>query len=223
MVERIIIILVCACITVIGLLILVAWDDDGSPIRTTPGEVANLAPGTQVLVEGWLADSAGSEENKFSILHLEGEDGEAVRLFLTFPVTNLVQGDRLRVFGKVSLYRGEVEVVVLSPEHIEVLPDGARIHEGALSSLVQRPWLFEGSEVMIQVQVATLPMEDLDGDTLWCIVTGPEIDSDVTAFAQLGPDISEGIFEPGTRLDLRVMVRYDPSSGFVYLEVLGLA
>ena len=223
MVERTIIIMVCASIAVIGLLILVAWDDDGSLIMTTPGEVAQLAPGTHVLVEGWLADSAVSEENTFSILNLEGEDGRAVQLFLTFPVTNLVQGDRLRVIGQVSLYRGEVEVVVSSPEHIEVLADGAGVHKGALRSLVGRPWFFDGSEVTIQVEVATWPMEDLDGDTLWCIVTGPEGDDDVTAFAQLSPEISEGIFVPGTRLDLRVMVRYDPSSGFVYLEVLGLA
>ncbi|MCK4971391.1 MAG: hypothetical protein KAS77_12715 [Thermoplasmata archaeon] len=223
MVERIVIILVCASIVVTGLLVLVAWDYDDPPVRATPGEVADLAPGTEVLVEGWLVDDAGNGENTFSILRLEGEDGETVRLFLTFPVTNLVQGDRLRVIGKVSLYRGEVEVVVSSPEDIEVLPDGARIHEGALGSLIERPWLFEGSEVTIQVEVATWPMEDLDGDTLWCIVSVPDGDGDVTAFAQLGPDISEGIFEPGARLDLRVMVRYDPSSGFVYLEVLGLA
>lgn len=223
MVERIIIILVCACIVVTGLLILVAWEDDDPLIRTTPGEVVHLAPGTQVLVEGWMADSAATEANTFSILHLEGENGDAVRLFLTFPVTDLVKGDRLRVIGKVSLYRGEIEVVVSSPDDIEVLPDGGRTHDGALSALVERPWHFEGTEVSVQVQVATWPMEDLDGDTLWCIVTGTDDDGDVTAFAQLGPEISEGIFEPGKRLDLMVMVRYDPSSGFVYLEVLGLA
>jgi len=223
MVERIVIIAVCACIVVAGLLALASWDDDGSPTMTTPGGVAELAPGTQVLLEGWLTDSSVKGESTFSVLHLEGEEGEAVRLFLTFPATNLVQGDRLRVIGEVSLYGGEIEVVVSSPEDIVVLADGARIHNGALSSLVERPWLFDGPEVTVQVEVATWPMEDLDGETLWCIVTGPEGDGDVTVFAQLSTGISESIFEPGEKLDLRVMVRYDPSSGFVYLEVLGLA
>jgi len=223
MVERIIIILVCACIAVTGLLILVVWEGDDPPIITTPGEVGHLAPGTTVQVEGWLVEVAVTKENTFSILHLEGETGESVRLFITFPVVNLVQGDRLRVIGKVSLYRGEVEVVVSSLDHIEVLSDGGRTLDGALSSLIETPWHFEGSEVPVQIEVATWPMEDLGGDTMWCIVTVPEGDGEVMAFAQLGPDISEGIFEPGTRLDLMVMVRYDPSTGFVYLEVLGLA
>ncbi len=223
MVERIISILVFAGIVVTGTLALFAWDDDGPLTMTTPGEVAQLAPGTQVLLDGWLTDSVVSGENTFSVLHLEGEDGEAVRLFLTFPATNLVQGDRLRVIGKVALYGGEIEVVVSSPEHIEVLADGARIHNGALSSVVERPWLFDGPAVTIEVEVATWPMEDLDGDTLWCIVTGPDGDDDVMAFAQLSRGISEGMFEPGITLDLRVRVRYDPLSGFVYLEVLGLA
>jgi hypothetical protein len=223
MVERIIIILLCACVAVTGLLILVAWEDDDPAIKTTPGEVAQIAPGTRVMLEGWLVDGAVTGASSFAILHLEGENGDAVRLFITFPVTDLVPGDMLRVTGKVSLYRGEIEVVVSSPDDIEVLTDGVRTHDGTLRSLVERPWQFEGSEVSIRIDVATWPMEDLDGDTLWCIVTGPDDDDEVTAFAQLGPEISEGIFEPGTRLDLRVMVRYDPSSGFVYLEVLGLA
>ena len=225
MVDRTLAVIVCACLALAGTLALSAWYRDEPPLRVSLGDAVRLSPGTRVVVEGRLADRSDPTEPGFAILQLEDGSGGSLRAFLAFPEDTLLAGDVVRLTGVISLYDGNVELLVTLPEDLEVLSRGPDPDPGhvPLRDLMEEPWVYEGAEPLVQVEVVTWPMEDLDGGSCWCLVSGVDGGDETLAFAQLdGGTVQQGM-EPGALLDLRVAVRYDPSSGFVYLEVLGPA
>lgn len=223
MVERILAVLICACITVTGMLVMASWYREETFLRVSPADVDGLAPGTSVEVEGTIVERFEPSGYRFTVLQLEDTKGSSVKVFCAFAASDLTVGDRIRVRGIVSLYEGETEVVVDSSQYITVLSEGPQRDLATLSAILAEPWAFTDAEPLISVEVSTWPVCDQDKGASWCLVTEPDSVRGPLTFARFEGDGSTAELEPGTRLDLRVAVRYDPSSGFVYLEVLGTA
>jgi hypothetical protein len=200
---------------------LMSWMGRETPLEVRPGEVADVEVGTLVTVAGVVTD-VRSLGGGYTSLSLEDGPGGEVEVFLAFDPGTIQVGDGLQVTGRVTVYHGEVEVMVEDDHDLRVL-SRSRSPETSLARIVREPWLFEDSEPRVRVSVVTPPVADLNGEDLWCLLTDPEQPKGPCGLALLGPDIATGTWEAGVELDLRVAVRYDASSGFVYLEVLGLA
>ena len=71
------------------------------------------------------------------------------------------------------------------------------------------------------MRLACEPVADLGGGHIWFVVEEPDGVGDVTAIARLPSGPAGADLKMRTALDLRVAVRYDPSMGLYYLEVLG--
>ena len=221
MVERTLAVLICACITITGMLLLASWYREETFLKVSPSDVDGLAPGTSVEVEGTIVERFEPSGYRFTVLQLEDDLGARVKVFCAFVATDLVVGDEIRVRGIVSLYEGETEVVIDSPLHIKVLSTGPLRDLTSLGAILAEPWSFAEKEPLVPVEVSTWPVPDQDQGVMWCLVTEPDTVKGALVFVRFGSDEVPAELEPGTRMDLRVAVRYDPSAGFVYLEVLG--
>ena len=88
-----------------------------------------------------------------------------------------------------------------------------------LADLLEAPWGYQGMEPVVRATVMVEPVPDLNGEDWWCLV-GDAGEKGSAALVMAGPGVRMQDWEPGDELDLRVVVRYDASSGFVYLEAV---
>ena len=220
MVERQVIVLVCACMAVVGTMFLAAWMDREEPSRVNIGSLDRVEVGTLVVLEGTLVDCQEAGPRS-TLLDLGDDDGRSVDVFCAFPCQGLSPGVRISVTGRVSLYEGDLELVVEDREDLRVLrrPSSPPLD---LGDLLREPWAYEGMEPRVSVVVLTGPVVDQNGEDRWCLVGDVGIEG-TAALVLLGSWYQGDPWDEGDELDLRVVVRYDARSGFVYLEVLDVA
>jgi hypothetical protein len=221
MVERHIVLLVCACIAVVGTLALAAWLERETPRTVAIGDLDDVPVGTLVTLEGTVEGMPVSGP-KVSVVRLADATGDSISLFLGFSPDDLSTGTRVRATGRVAVYQGRLEVMVEDEGDLLVL-SRPRSPEMDLGGIVGEPWGFDGLEPLVEVVVLTAPIPDLNGEDWWCLVGEPSSGEGGGVLALIGPNVDAGVMEVGKEVDLRVAVRYDASSGFVFLEVLGLA
>lgn len=211
--------LVLGCIAIAcgGMMVLASLEEAPEYLEVGPGEVDGLAPGTLVIVEGEVGPEGTMDNGAFGTLVLVGGTGRAV-VFLRFPPPRLAPGDRVRVAGEVDLYQGRMEVVVDAPSDLTVLEGGVspRVR---LAELMSDPWSFRDLEPLVDAVVKEPPTPSPGSGERWCVVADPD-GTGSTAVAMLPPDADLGDWDSGAELELRVLVRYDPTRGLVYLEVL---
>jgi hypothetical protein len=217
MVERHLVIVVCACLAVVCTLALAAWISREVPTRVEIGELEGTEVGTLVTVEGRL-EGVREAGKGATVLTLEDGSGATVEVFCAFECSDLLPGTILVVTGRLSLYKGDLELVIEEKDGVSVR-GGAKNPMVDLADLVEEPWGYEGMEPVVRVKVMVEPVADLNGEDWWCLV-GEGADGGAGALALAGPGVRMRLWEPGDELDLRVLVRYDGSSGFVYLEVV---
>jgi hypothetical protein len=220
MVERQIVVLICACMAVIGTFALAVWLDRETPHLVDIGDLDGVQVGTLVRVEGTV-DGTPVEGPYVSVVRLVDATGNATSLFMSFPFEAIPPGTRVSATGRVAVYQGKVEVVVEGPEDIVVL-SRPRSPVMDLDDLVGEPWGFDGLEPKVRVTLLTTPLQDLNGEDRWCLVGKPSSGNGQGVLVLIGPHVEVGTLKVGDEVDLRVAVRYDASSGFVYLEVLDL-
>ena len=208
----------CTCIAVVGTLALAAWMAWETPLRVSPGELADVDVGTLVTMDGTLVGTP-MHGGDHTLLRLEDGEGGTAPVFLSFPTGPLHPGTELRVTGRVAIYKGEAEVVVDREDDLVILSKAVS-PEVDLVDLIKEPWRFEGMEPRLRVTVMTHPVADLNGEDMWCLVAEPSPVVGSSALALIGPGIDVETWNEGDERDLKVMVQYDASSGFVYLEVL---
>lgn len=218
MVKRYLMKVTCTCIAVVGTLALAAWMAWETPMRVSPGELAEVDVGTLVTMDGTLVGSP-MHGGDHTLLRLEDGEGGTAPVFLSFPTGPLHPGTELRVTGRVAIYKGEAEVVVDREDDLVILSKAVS-PEVDLVDLIKEPWRFEGMEPRLRVTVMTHPVADLNGEDMWCLVAEPSPVVGSSALALIGPGIDVETWKAGDERDLKVMVQYDASSGFVYLEVL---
>jgi hypothetical protein len=221
MVERHLVAMLCACIAIAGTFALAAWLDRESPMEVDIGEMDGIPVGTLVIVEGTVT---GFPVNgpEATVVTIEDATGNTTSLFLGFGLDELPKGARVSATGRVALYQGRTEVVVGDRADLTVL-NVPRSPEMDLEELVGEPWGFDGLEPTVRVAVLTHPVPDLNGEDWWCLVGDPSAPGSQGVLVMVGPSVETGGWRVGTEVDLRVAVRYDASSGFVFLEVLDLA
>ena len=208
----------CICIAVAGTLALAAWMAWEAPLRVSPGELAEVDVGTLVTMDGTLVGSP-MHGGDHTLLRLEDGEGGTAPVFLSFPTGPLNPGTELRVTGRVAIYKGEAEVVVDREDDLVIL-SRAVSPDVDLADLLREPWRFEGMEPRLRVTVMTHPVADLNGEDMWCLLAEPSNMDGAIALALIGPAIDVETWKAGDERHLKVMVGYDASSGFVYLEVL---
>jgi len=196
----------------------VAWE---SPARVDIGDLDDVDVGRLVVVEGTV-EGTPVDAGDVSVVLLGDGTGRTVPLFLAFPSDAISPGTRLRVTGRVDIYKGVIELVVKDKQDVIVLSRPRSPHVD-LDDLLYEPWGFDGMEPVVRVTILTDPMADLNGEDWWCLVTGHATGDMRGALVLFGPHLDVQDKKAGDELELRVAVRYDASSGFVYLEVLELA
>jgi hypothetical protein len=220
MADRQIVVALLACLAVVGTLALAAWISREVPEMVPIDGLDRVELGALVMVEGTL-EGTWSPGPESTVLTLTDGDGDGVDAFCDFSCDGLRPGARVRVTGRVTLYRGDVELVVHDREDVVVL-GSVRSPLVGVDELVGQPWAYEGMEPRVGAVVLTDPVADLNGEDWWCLVGEPTSDG-AGVLALVGPGLEAGTWRSGERVDLRVTVRYEASSGFVYLEVLDLA
>lgn len=216
MVDRHIIVVLFACLAVVGTVALAAWISRESPEMVPIDGLDRVELGTLVMVEGTL-EGTWCPGPETAVLTLSDGDGGSVEAFCGFSCDDIGKGARVRVTGRVSLYRGDVELVVEDREDVVVL-GRVRSPLVGVEELVGEPWAYEGMEPQVRAVVLTDPVADLNGEDWWCLV-GETSSDGAGVLALVGPGLEAGTWRSGDQMDLRVVVRYDGSSGFVYLEV----
>jgi hypothetical protein len=217
MVDRHLVIVVCACIAVACTLALAAWMTREVPMQVAIGELEGVEVGTLVTVEGELEGVRAAGKGS-TVLTIADGSGASVDAFCSFDRSELLSGTHLSVTGRLSLYKGELELVVDDVDDVSVR-GGVRHPMVDLADLVEEPWGYEGMEPTVRVSVMVGPLADLNGEDWWCLVGDVEGGA-AGALVLAGPRVPMSLWEVGDELDLRVVVRYDGRSGFVYLEVL---
>ncbi|NIV79500.1 MAG: hypothetical protein GWN39_12335 [Thermoplasmata archaeon] len=207
----------CACIALVGTMALAAWIHREEPVEVTIGELEDVEVGTLVTVEGTLYE-VRHVDTASSILEVRDSKGRSVAVFCPFPFQGAMSGSRVVVTGRLTLYKGELEIVVEDLEDLMVT-GGTRSPHVDVRDLAREPWAFEGMEPHVRVVLLTDPVADHNGEDRWCLVGEPSSD-DVGMLVLLGLDVDGRAWKRGNELDLKVIVRYDASAGFVYLEVL---
>jgi hypothetical protein len=217
MVERHILVLTCACLAIVSTMVLAVWMSRDDPQMVPIGSLDQVELGTLVTVEGNVSELRHSPEG-VSVLTLSDGLGEEVEAFCRFPCEGVGPGSRVRVTGKISLYRGDLELVVEEREDLIVLGTASNPMV-EVEDLAREPWAYEGMEPRVRVVVLAEPVADSNGEDWWCLVgDGPSDGVGVLALAGQYHGVDE--WDPGDAMDLRVTLRYDATSGFVYLEVL---
>lgn len=219
MVEKHLILVVCACIALVGTLALAAWIHREEPVRVNICDLEDVEVGTLVTVEGTL-EEVRHVDPATAILEVRDTKGSSVTVFCPFPCQGAMSGSRAVVTGRLTLYKGELEIVVEEREDLTVT-GGTRSPPVDVADLAREPWAYEGMEPRVSVVLLTGPVADHNGEDWWCLVGRPSSE-DVGVLALMGPGFNVGAWEQGDELDLRVTVRYDSSAGFVYLEVLAV-
>ncbi|UCC92555.1 MAG: hypothetical protein JSW25_07775 [Thermoplasmata archaeon] len=221
MVERHLVVLLCACIAIVGTLALAAWLERETSVTADLGDLEDIPLGTLVTVEGTIDEVPLAGPN-VSVLVLRDAVGNMISVFMGFDVGELSPGSRLRATGRLAVYQGNLEVVVEVREDLEVL-SRPRSPEVELNDLMRAPWGFEGMEPIVRVRVLASPMADSNGEDWWCLVGDPSTKDGDAVLLLISSDTVMDAVQTEDQLDLRVAVRYDPSSGFVFLEVADLA
>ncbi len=219
MVEKQLILVVCACIALVGTMAMAAWIHREEPVRVTIDDLEDVEVGTLVTVEGTL-EEVRQVDTSSTILRVCDGSGRSVTVFCPFPCQGATSTSRAVVTGRLTLYKGELEIVVEEREDLTVT-GGTRSPRVGVEDLAREPWAFEGMEPQVGVVLLTGPVADHNGEDWWCLVGKPSSDH-VGMLALMGPGTIVDAWEPGDELDLRVTVRYDASAGFVYLEVLAV-
>ncbi len=199
---------------------LAAWVLREVPEVVPIGNLDQVEVGALVTVRGTV-ERVGGSGSDVTVITLSDGDGSEVDAFCGFPCDAVLPGARVQATGRVSVYRGRLEVVVEEGEDLVVL-GSVRSPMVDVEDLVREPWAFEGMEPRVRVMVLVDPVVDLNGEDWWCLV-GDDASDGAGALALVGPGIGVETWTYGDRLDLRVVVRYDGSSGFIYLEVLEAA
>ncbi len=218
MVERRLVLVLSSCLAVAGTLSLAAWCAWEPPDRVGIRELEGMEVGRLVTVEGTV-ESTPVVGGEVSVVVLGDGRGSTVPLFMTFPSDAVPVGSRLRATGRVAIHEGVTEVVVSGREDLRILslPSSPQVD---LVELLEGPWAFDGMRPTVSVTLMLDPVADLNGEDWWSLVAGPRTADGPSALVLFGPgSMVEGL-RTGDQLDMRVAVRYDPSSGFVYLEVL---
>ncbi len=219
--KRRLVLIICVSLAIAGTLTLMAILARETPSVVGPRDLEHLEPGTLVTVEGTVATEP-LHGGDFTLLALEDGTGGTVPVFFSFPTGPLHQGTKLRVTGRVEVYKGRHEVVVTSEKDVVVLGRAAS-PEVDLVGLTMEPWRFEGVEPRVRVTLLIAPMADLNGEDWWCLVGEPSGNDGSGVLVLLCPPVDVEGWEVGDELYLKVVVRYDGSSGFVYLEVRDVA
>ena len=220
MVERRVLVAASVCLAVAGTLGLASWLSYEAPLDALPGDLEGIPEGTRVRMLGEVEEvlALGGD---FCLLRLTGDDGNGSPVMLSFPPPDVRPGDRVGVTGRVAMYRGSPEVVVDSRDDLHVLGRSANPRVG-LDELMGEPWRFEDVEPVVSIVVSTPPVADGDGDGWWCRAEDASGVSDRRGLLLLGSELSPAHLEVGDELTTRVAVRYDPTTGLVYLEALEL-
>lgn len=217
MVERQLILVLSSCLAVAGTLALAAWCAWEPPARVGIGDVEGMEVGRLVTLEGTVVSSPVSG-GEVSVVVLGDDAGNEVPLFMTFPSDPVPVGSRMRATGRVAIHEGVTEVVVSEREDVRVLSRPSS-PQADLAELLEGPWAFDGMRPTVSVTLLLDPVADLNGEDWWSLVSGPHPVGGPSALVLFGPGLGVEDLTSGDELDLRVAVRYDPSSGFVYLEV----
>jgi hypothetical protein len=218
MVERQLILVLSSCLAVAGTLALAAWCAWEPPDRVDIRELEGMEVGRLVTVEGTVV-STPVTGGEVSVVVLGDGTGGTVPLFMTFPSDTVPVGSRLRATGRVAIHDGVTEVVVSGRDDLRILsrPSSPQVD---LVELMEGPWAFDGMRPTVSVTLLVDPVADLNGEDWWSLVVGPEPVGGPSALVLFGPGTTVDGLRSGDQLDLRVAVRYDATSGFVYLEVL---
>lgn len=219
--RRRLVLCTCICLAIAGTLTLWAISTKETPLRVGPGDLEDVEPGTLVTVEGTVAGEP-LHGGDFTVLELEDGVGGRAPVLLSFPTGPLPPGTELRITGHVALYKGRHEVVVYSDEHLVVL-GRADSPEVDLMDLTMEPWRFQGMEPRVRVALLIAPTADLNGEDWWCLVADPSGNDGSGVLVLVRPPVDVEGWEVGDERYLKVVVRYDGSSGFVYLEVTDVA
>ena len=219
--KRRLVLIMCTSLAIASTLTLIAILARETPSVVGPGDLEHVEPGTLVTVEGTVA-AEPLHGGDFTLLALKDGAGGTAPVFLSFPTSPLHQGTKLRVTGRVEVYKGRHEVVVTSEEDVVVLGRAAS-PEIDLVGLTMEPWRFEGMEPRVRVTLLIAPMADLNGEDWWCLVGDPSGNGGTGVLSLVRPPVDVEGWEVGDELNLKVVVRYDGSSGFVYLEVMDVA
>jgi len=218
MVGRTVMVAACACLAIVGALGLASWLASEAPREAGPGDLDGIPVGSRVRMTG-VVEEVLVLGGDFCLLHLTGEDGNSSPVLLSFPAPVLHPGDRIRVTGRVAVYRGTPEVVVDRREDLDLLggPGGPKVD---LDELMAGPWRFEGTEPEVPIVVSGPPVADDGGRGWWCLVMDAGGTGEAMAVLLMGEDLSPVPLGTGAELTVRVAVRYDPTTGLVYLEAL---
>lgn len=209
-------------LAIAGILLLVSASNDEEALEVSPVEVHDLPEGTPVAVTGVVSQEGVRDLGGFSSLRLEDGRRGDLPVFMTFPPPGVDAGDLVRAVGTVAVYKGSIEVMVEDARDIEVLRR-CPCPRASLTDILEDPMAFDGREPIVHVLVLTSPAGDGTGSGWWFGVAAPSQPEGVRAIARSGAHLDPSTVEPGGELELRVDVRYDPSTGLVYLEVLSAA
>ncbi len=208
----------CVCLAVSGTLGLASWLAAEPPTDVRPGDLDSVPEGTLVRMVGEV-EEVRAMAGDFCLVDLRGRDGNASVVMLSFPAPDIRQGDRVRVTGRVAMYRGSPEVVVDRGEDLDLL-ERAEDPRVGLDQLMGEPWRYEGSSPLVAVVVSASPVAGDDGRGWWCTVGDATRSSDHRALLLLEDGGRPAELGTGDELLVRVAVRYDPTTGLVYLEAL---